>query len=361
MSLSDPLLSKTKEEDPSFDSGDPDGEDEEDKSQRRVKLIGISCSLVGAACFALRNFTTSVQTNSLDPVFVAFLERVSTVPFGAFCFSLRGSLPDKRDFICTLYLIASGFLVGSMELILIWTYSHIAVGDAVAASSITPASTGIMAWLILGERFTCREFAFASVGLAGVFVVSKPTILFELTDSDVDKGTLILGTLVAASTCFIRSTNQIIYRYVGRYDIKPSFSVFVVTLFSVVIPLVVCSVSNNWGLPDTKQLFLSIFAGAQGLMGALLAAEALFRIKAAHHSLIQLAVPIITYVLDIVFQGTILDWQSVVGCALIIAGSAAITEKSDGNERSENKNGSSEMKTVSECSKQCNQYQSEKD
>lgn len=330
MATSDPLLPKNEE------TSENSSEDDDERDEEKWSMIkGCSLSLIGAICFAARNFITSVQTKDIDPTLVTFLERALCIPFGAVYCTLRGCSVNL-DKVLTLSLIAGGLLTGILILLLIWAFSLIAVGDAVAAGSIVPASTGVLAWCLIGERFTCKDVIFSSIGIAGVVFISKPAIFLELTDENIPKGPLLIGTAVAASTSVIRSVTQIMYRYVGRYDVDPSVSVMFVSVFSTVPSIVACSVFATWSLPDRRTFMVSILAASQGLSGALLSAEALRRIKTMHHSLIQLSVPIFTYSLDIILQGTVPDWQSVLGCALIITSSLAIIgEPKDDNAKSD--------------------------
>ncbi|SCU89152.1 LAME_0E02388g1_1 [Lachancea meyersii CBS 8951] len=161
-----------------------------------------------------------------------------------------------------------------------YSLMYLSVPDATVITFLGPSITGVLAWMILHERYTKVEATGALVSLLGVILIVRPTFLFgspglqqgnDAVESN-DPRDRLVATLVALLGVLGASNVYIIIRYIGnRAHAIMSVSYF--ALIACIVALVGICVFPSIGfqIPQTgRQWFLFSLIGFSGFFMQLL-------------------------------------------------------------------------------------------
>jgi len=156
---------------------------------------GFSQLLLASLCFSLTGAATKRLLYSMDAHEAVFLRSVLCT------FLTLATMPRTREAILgerTGLLFVRGLLGYAGFQLYVSSLERIPFPDAAALTYTSPVVTGLLAALLLGERFTRWNALGLLVALCGVLVVLRPTLHLEWLG-----GAMALGSSLASAFAFI--------------------------------------------------------------------------------------------------------------------------------------------------------------
>ncbi|SCU97411.1 LADA_0H06150g1_1 [Lachancea dasiensis] len=142
---------------------------------------------------------------------------------------------------------------------------YLSVPDATVISFLGPSLTGIMAWMILHERYSKIEASGAFVSLFGVVMIVRPAFLFgspdnrpanDAVESNSPRDRLV-ASLIALLGVFGASNVYIIIRHIGNR----AHAIMTVSYFALIVSVIsvvgICTIpSIGFQTPQTSRQWL---------------------------------------------------------------------------------------------------------
>ena len=191
------------------------------------------------------------------------------------------------------------------------------IGDAVAIISSAPIWAGLLARVILKEKYTIINLLAAIFGLFGVVLISKPGTLFpEITDrgeSSVPWAFATFGVSVITALSFLCA------RGVGTV-VHPMALVFYTTIVEFLSGFLINAVmKQSLVLPPCDWVReVLIVCGIAATLANLLLVRGLSLENCGPATLMRNADTVYAYIFQITLFNTTTDWMSIVGAGIIV-------------------------------------------
>lgn len=277
-----------------------------------------------------------------DPLQVLFFRMIITYVCCLLYMYITKSVADApfgpRDL--RLYLACRGVFGFLGVYGLYFSLQYLSVLDAMAITFLIPMVTGLVAWIVLRERYSLLEAACTFTSLAGVLLIAKPNFLFgalankgsdnELVESSSPRKRL-LATAIGLAGVVGASLVYVILRIVK--SAHPLISVSYFALTCVIITSVSITVTPGlvFVVPTTAyQWFLFLLIGLSGFFMQFSLAAGVQRVKASLASLITYTNIIFALIWDLIIWGHVPGLLSFIGIVIIITMAAiAVKYRSD--------------------------------
>lgn len=247
-------------------------------------------------------------------------DKIPHVPFGP---------PEVRK-----WLILRGFTGFFGVFGLYFSLMYLSVSDAVMITFLAPSFTGLLAWVILHERYSKIEALGGLVSLFGVILIVRPTFMFgaqSRTSSDEsfessDPRDRLVATLVSLLGVLGVSSVYIIIRYIGHRAhaiMSVTYFAFITCMISLFGILLIPSMTFQ--IPKTlKQWFLFFLIGISGFFMQLLLTLGIQRERAGRGALMAYGQMIYAIFWDILIWHHPPGLWSLCGMTIIIASTVTV-------------------------------------
>lgn len=274
-------------------------------TEDRHRLRGILMMLAAIGVFSVMDALMKQLTLRYPPLQVVFLRGASSLPFVFLTYLLTGRLALLRPVRVGLHVIRAALAV-LMMWGFIWALSRASLADTYAIFMSAPLLVVLAASLLLGERIDRHLWLAVVVGLAGVFVMLKPSA----------SGFASLAGLATLGSALAYALVVVMVRVLSRTETTASMVFWYLVMLSagagaLALPGWVAIIGSDW------PLILAI--GLAGWAGQYLITEA-FRLAPA-----SLVAP---YEYTALVWGIGIDWlvwqvlpgaRMLVGSAIVVA------------------------------------------
>jgi len=216
-----------------------------------------------AACvlFPIMNGIVKLLTATYEPTQIVWFRIVVHLGLVALVFTPRMGLDLFRTRRIGLQFVSSVMMLLS-TLLFFSAVKSVGVAEAIAVSFMAPLAVVLLAWPLLGERFTTMRIVAVVLGFAGVLVVIRPgTSVFQWAS------VLLLGSAL----CY--AIYQVIIRRLAGVD-HPATSIFYSVLLGAIVMSVLMPFVWMWPMNLVDWLLL-LSLGALGGFGHYCVARAL--------------------------------------------------------------------------------------
>ncbi|KAG7192115.1 uncharacterized protein KQ657_002480 [Scheffersomyces spartinae] len=221
---------------------------------------------------------------------------------------------------------------------LYFSLQYLSVLDAMAITFLIPMVTGLVAWIVLRERYSLLEAACTLTSLAGVLLIAKPKFLFgslatkeSLPDNELVESSSpakrLLATGMGLAGVIGSSLVYVILRIVKSAHPLISVSYFALTCVIVTSVSITVTPGLVFVIPtNAYQVFLFLLIGLSGFFMQFCLAAGVQRVKASLASLITYTNIIFALIWDLIIWGHVPGLLSFIGIIIIIT-MAAIAVK----------------------------------
>lgn len=320
-----PLISRDSKRFESFDKGIKSSERSSIADiVRRTSLVvlksrvGIFYQLLSSFCIVMMFFMR--KQVSFIPAAQAVLYRTPfTLSAILAFFYYQGKMDDlKRSFVPKLTLLGCSASISALSGFTAIVY--IPVGDQTIILSATAIVNGILAAIILKEKYLPREKLLGAISFLGVFLVVRPPFIFG---SDKEMPAVEGGMSRAAAAClvlvpmFFDSCNAIIVRSLGakfhafctpfhiNFVMAVAFGFYYLTI-GTLVPV------------SFRDIIIIFLFGGFNLTGLFFWAKALENEKPSVVGLAGYSQPIYSLIIDVIIFGIYPPFLTIMGAILIL-------------------------------------------
>ena len=303
------------------------------KSQRLgwIKRItnnhkGLILVLLACLCRSLNAMTIKTLAGRIPSFQIVFCRQMSLFLYSSNCIIFSGIRPSKIPRRDGIFLV-SWILSSTMTICLVfYAVQLIPAGDVTAILLSRIIVTGILAWLVLGERFTCVDAALAVLMLLGVILIARPSFIFGALKTARQGSHSTPGVAAVLAAAVVASVVTVSLRKLGKSAIHPFYQLWYFSVASSVLIGALTSGLEMWEMPRCGEERVILFlAAVLGVIANILTLYALKIEKAAYVVMFSTNAVILTFTLEFIFFGTIPHWLSVVGAGVIVFSTLAVT------------------------------------
>ena len=214
--------------------------------------------------------------------------------------------------------IAFGSVVYVCQL---WSFKHLAVGDASALVSTSPLFTCIVARIFLKEKFTPVTMTALFAGIAGVILIAKPSFIFKTDAAEFPW----YYTLVPLLSAFTFSIVHVMQRTIAAHvnSVTLSFYIAVAQVIAGVAWQVISG--DEYSLPPCFISRVLIFICALCLLTMFVAQNLAMKYETATTaSIVRNLDTALGFIVQVAIFGVAAEVLSLVGAALIMAGTIGL-------------------------------------
>jgi drug/metabolite transporter (DMT)-like permease len=144
-------------------------------TERSERLRGVLMMLAAVGAFSIMDAMMKSLTLRYPAVQVAFLRGASSLPFVFLTYALAGRLSALRPVRIWLHIVRAVFAV-LMLWGFLWALARASLADTYAVYMCAPLLVVLAGSLMLGERIARHVWIAIFTGLAGVFVMLRPSV-----------------------------------------------------------------------------------------------------------------------------------------------------------------------------------------
>ena len=211
-----------------------------------------------------------------------------------------------------------------------YSYQNIPVGDATAIFFTSPIFTGILAWLLLGEKFTIVDAIFAVIAVTGILLIAKPSFIFGniFGHDSTGEGNTLLGIACAVIGAICASMVFVSVRKLGGMNVHPLLQIWFFGLFGMTLTAVLTTILGMWKIPSCgRDRVILIIVSFTGAISQFFLTYAFKLEKATYVAVMKTNEVIIAFIFEYLFFNTIPFWLSILGAVLVVISSLGITLK----------------------------------
>ncbi|SCU83485.1 LAFA_0D03884g1_1 [Lachancea sp. 'fantastica'] len=215
-----------------------------------------------------------------------------------------------------------------------YSLMYLSVPDATVITFLGPSITGVLAWMVLHERYTKVEATGALVSLFGVVMIVRPSFLLgdstPQNTSDVvesnDPQERLVATLVALLGVLGAANVYIIIRYIGNR----AHAIMSVSYFALIACIVsflgICTIpSMTFQIPQSrKQWFLFSLIGLSGFFMQLLLTMGIQKERAGRGAFMSYSQVIYALIWDLLIWHHLPGFWSWCGMFIIIGSAVCV-------------------------------------
>ncbi|PIK43259.1 putative solute carrier family 35 member G1-like [Apostichopus japonicus] len=247
-----------------------------------------------------------------------------------------------------LTLTLNGLMVATGDVALTVAYVFTSPGDAVSINYTAPIYAGIFSVILLRDRCRVWDIIFIILSVIDVFLVVKPTIIFDkpLADTDVSYS---IGIGLAIFSAIMTGATYVIGSYLGKNDISPLIVLFFTALAEVAISITLCTSFQQWGnITDYSvlQVFKLTSGGVFWFLGSLLVFTAVQIERPTFITIVMTSETFLVFLGGFVFLGLTTLWSKYLGAALIVVdciGSTAVRDRNTSSHTTADGQGDEEL------------------
>ena len=144
-------------------------------TERGDRLRGVLMMLTAVGAFSIMDALMKTLTVRYPPVQVAFFRGAASLPFVFLSYALAGRLRELRPVRFGMHVLRAVFAL-LMLWGFLWALARASLTDTYAIYMSAPLLVVLAASILLGERIGRHVWFAILVGLAGVYVMLKPSV-----------------------------------------------------------------------------------------------------------------------------------------------------------------------------------------
>lgn len=317
----------------------------ENKGKRRVfglclmSLAGFYVVLSNTLVQVLHTTYTNISISSLT---ILFSRSVVTV-FMALVFMFIGRtnpFPSKQE---TIILSALGLTGVGAILFMYLALSIIPVGDVTVINFTAPIFTSALSMTFLGESCTFIDAFLGFIGFCGVFIMTRPTIVFGEQDFESENlsecisgvenhitlagggGDYIYGVAYTLVSAFLVALFFILNKLTSKNG-EVILNIFYTGVIGVVLPTAItCITKRPYTFSKQWEIWLLLLLiGVLSVIHLLFVVESLQFEEAGPAALIRNADSVYAFALQYVVLSIVPTWLTIVGAAVVVTSSTAM-------------------------------------
>lgn len=209
-------------------------------TERSERLRGVLMMLAAVGAFSIMDALMKSLTLRYPAVQVAFLRGASSLPFVFLSYALAGRLAALRPVRFGMHVLRAAFAV-LMLWGFLWALARASLADTYAIYMCAPLLVVLAGSLMLGERIAKHVWIAIFTGLAGVFVMLKPSV----------EGFASLAGLAALGSALAYSIVVVMVRILARTETTASMVFWYLVLLAagaliIALPGWVAIVATDW-------------------------------------------------------------------------------------------------------------------
>ena len=209
-------------------------------TERNDRLRGVFTMLAAVGAFSIMDALMKSLTLRYPAVQVAFLRGASSLPFVFLTYALAGRLSALRPVRFGLHVVRAAFAV-LMLWGFLWALARASLADTYAVYMCAPLLVVLAGSLMLGERIARHVWFAIFTGLAGVFVMLRPTV----------EGFASLAGLAALGSALAYAIVVVMVRILARTETTASMVFWYLVLLAagaliIALPGWVAIVAADW-------------------------------------------------------------------------------------------------------------------
>ena len=232
-------------------------------------------------------------------------------------------------------LLARGFFGFFGVFGLYYSLQYLSISDAVAITFLVPMVTGLLAWVLIHERYLWTEAGCALVSFFGVVLIAKPAFIFGASEDEAGDAS---GNPEDDSVELLSSSLRLLATGVGLLGVMGALSVYVilrkigmqahpllsVLYFSLMTCVVLCIAivvvpAYSFRLPELGyQWFLFMLIGFLGFIMQFCLALGVQRVRAGRALMMSYSNMVFALILDVVLWHHLPGLLLMLGISLII-------------------------------------------
>jgi len=209
-------------------------------TERNDRLRGVFTMLAAVGAFSIMDALMKSLTLRYPAVQVAFLRGASSLPFVFLTYALAGRLSALRPVRFGLHVVRAAFAV-LMLWGFLWALARASLADTYAVYMCAPLLVVLAGSLMLGERIARHVWFAIFTGLAGVFVMLRPSV----------EGFASLAGLAALGSALAYAIVVVMVRILARTETTASMVFWYLVLLAagaliIALPGWVAIVAADW-------------------------------------------------------------------------------------------------------------------
>ncbi len=191
-------------------------------TERTDRLRGVLMMLVAVGAFSLMDTLMKMLTARYPPVQVVFFRGVGSLPFVFLTYALTGRMAALRPVRVGLHIVRAVFAL-LMLWGFLWALARASLTDTYAIYMCAPLLVVLTASVMLGERIARHVWFAIFVGLAGVFVMLRPSV----------EGFASLAGLAALGSALAYAVVVVMVRVLSRTETTASMVFWFLVMIAV--------------------------------------------------------------------------------------------------------------------------------
>jgi len=265
--------------------------------------------LVAAVCFSLMSLLVKLGGRTLPAMQLVLARVVVTLVLSALALRHAGVSPlgKNRRLLALRGVLGTGALCGFY-----YALTRLPLGDATAIQYTSPALTGILAALVLGEGFRRSDGFGALLALLGVALVARPGFVFG-TPSPLPAD----GLAASVMACVLSAGAYTVVRSLRESD----HALVVVFWFPLMaLPVVVPWAAAIWRAPTILEWLVMLGVGVSTQIAQVCMTKSIHLLPAGRAISVAYLQVVFGFVFGATLFGEIPTATTLVGALLVVAG-----------------------------------------
>lgn len=297
---------------------------------QKIRGIGLVMALLTGCCMATAGFMVALM-DSVDPTFVVItrsaMELIFFLPI--VLYSKESLLGIKGERFAVFQRAVTGFFEFTLHY---WSLRYVSLSDSSAIVFSAPVLVSIFACILLKEQCGVFQVSTILVTLTGVFLISRPSFIFNPTENEVfTVQERIIGISMAVACSLSMSYGFIAMRKLQKTStsvVVSFFSIFCIIAGSMTLNITSLATNKVFVIPKSLRDWGFIFVnGMCGVIGQGLLVMSLKLEEAGLVSLMRTIDIVVAFGYQAMFLPQPLYWPSIAGAVIVCSGCVAVALK----------------------------------
>ena len=204
----------------------------------------------------------------------------------------------------------------------------IPAADVIAILLSSPIFTGILARILLREKYSIIDAVLALVTLIGVTLIARPSFIFgNFSNGTQESGNIVsLGVIAALTGAVSNSLCILVIRKLSTANVHPIYQHWLTAFGGCILNGAITTVFGSWELPGcSMERVKLIITGFFGFACGTLFRYALKFEKAVNVDICSTNIVVFSFIFEFLIFDTVPHWLSVLGAGLIMCSAVGIT------------------------------------
>lgn len=209
-------------------------------TEKSDRLRGVLMMLTAVGAFSIMDALMKILTVRYPPVQVACFRGAASLPFVFLSYAMTGRLRELKPVRFGLHVLRAAFAI-LMLWGFLWALARASLTDTYAIYMSAPLLVVIAASILLGERINRHVWLAVFAGLAGVYVMLKPSV----------EGFVSLAGLAALGSALAYAVVVVMVRVMSRTETTASMVFWFLVMMAlgagaIALPGWVAILASDW-------------------------------------------------------------------------------------------------------------------